>query len=233
VTRETKQCAESTRRDLQRTGTSRRLVLLAGLALTACSTSQQWQLGVPGTGFDLSVTRVETRGEWLDVWLHGGDLTLRSFVPASPECAALLRPERTLRFSQGGSGSFVSGDQRCDAAGIGTLEEWRDRRRDPPGLLESPVPHAPADYDVIYRDDDVAFLRGRFPLADRLGWTSLADTIAVVPRRAACEDVLTRQVATLEYFARGSPVLALIGGETRCPIVGLLRPGAPPRSEAP
>lgn len=202
---------------------------LAGAALlaAACSTSQQWQLGLPGSHVELTVTRLERRGELLDVWLQGGDLTLRSFAPASPECAALLRPEQTVRFDAGGSGRFVAGELRCRTAGIGTLEEWRDRLRDTPSLGESPVPSAQADYRVVYRDEDVALLRGRFPLANRIGWTSLGDTIAVVPREPACEDVLAREVATLEYFPRGTPVLALMGENARCPIVGLVRPDAP------
>ena len=199
---------------------------LAACALlaAACSTTQRWQLGIPGSHFDLTVTRVEQRGDLLDVWLQGGDLTLRSFAPASAACARMLRPEELVTWNQGGSGTFRSGDLRCQAAGIGSLEEWRDRGRATPDLRESPVPSAQADYRIVYEDAEVAFLRGRFPLATRLGWTSLGDTIAVVPKQNECADVLERRVATLEYFARGSPVLALMGRQAPCPIVGLVRP---------
>ena len=210
-----------------------------------CTTSQRWQLGLPGTSSDLTVTRVERRGELLDVWLQREELALRSFVPASPVCSELLQPERTVTWSQGGSGTFhpssgdaeprSSGDAelRCRAAGIGSLEEWRDRLRATPGLEDSIVPSAQADYRIVYRDEDVAFLRGRFPLAGQLGWTSLGDTIAVVPTGPeACADVLEREVGTMEYFARGTPVLALMGSDARCPIVGLVRPGSAPGAEA-
>jgi hypothetical protein len=220
------------RRTWQRLGAALGMLVAAG-----CTTSQRWQLGAPGTSFDFEVTRVERRGDWLDVSLARDELRLRSFVPASRECADLLRPEATVTWSQGGSGTFHSrgggAELRCRAAGIGSLEEWRDRVRATPGLEESIVPSAQADYRIVYRDEDVAFLRGRFPLASRLGWTSLGDTIAVVPTGPdACTDVLEREVGTMEYFARGTPVLALMGSGARCPIVGLVRPGAPPGAEA-
>ena len=146
-------------------------------------------------------------------------------MPATEECAQLLRPERTVTWVQGGSGTFRAGELTCRAAGIGMLEEWRDRLRTTPGLENPPVPSAQASYRTVYRDDEVAFLRGRFPLAGALGWTTLGDTIAVVPtEHAACAEVLERGVATLEYFPRGTPVLALMGSDARCPIVGLVRP---------
>jgi len=228
------------RRAWQPIGVVLSIVVAAGcttLVAAGCTTSQRWQLGVPGTSFDLVVTRVERRSELLDVWLQREELTLRSFVPASPACTELLQPERTVTWSQGGSGTFhpSSGDAelRCRAAGIGSLEEWRDRLRATPGLEDSIVPSAQADYRIVYRDEDVAFLRGRFPLAGQLGWTSLGDTIAVVPTGPeACADVLEREVGTMEYFARGTPVLALMGSAARCPIVGLVRPGAAPGAEA-
>jgi hypothetical protein len=40
--------------------------------------------------------------------------------------------------------------------------------------------------------------------------------------------VLGREVATLEYFARGAPALAVLGPAARCPIVGPVRPRAAP-----
>jgi hypothetical protein len=123
-------------------------------------------------------------------------------------------------------GTLVRGDARCEALGIGSLREWRDRRpRDE--YARSIVPSAQASYREIYRDEEVAFLRGNFPLAYKLGFAGLGDVIAVVPLTPVCQPPLQRETATLEFFEAGRNVLTLSSAEGRCNLEGLIRPLAP------
>ncbi|RIL08054.1 MAG: hypothetical protein DCC71_00965 [Proteobacteria bacterium] len=195
------------------------------LASTACNVHRNLYLsGVPWVGVAFDVARADVRGRYLDVELHGQGTTLRAFLPASEECAAVATPETTVRFEAAGALGRLerAGAGSCTLAGIGSLEDWRGRG--PRGVTESPVPRAQAEYDLVYRDADVALLRGRFPLVGELGWTGASDTIAVVPTDASCAAILERDVASMEYRPAGGNVLTLVSGDGLCRIEGLIRP---------
>jgi hypothetical protein len=79
----------------------------------------------------------------------------------------------------------------------------------------------------VYQDEEVAMLRGKFPLAGRLGFFAGNDAIAVVPNDASCARAIADTGGTLEYFQAGKHVLTLGSAAGRCDIVGLLRPPTP------
>ena len=199
-----------------------RIALVALLALLGCiSERSQYQLG-----FDTSlvVTRVVPRGDFLEATLHGEAGTLRLFVPPSETCRRVLAPEAAVRFESEGTGRVTREGERCDAAGIGPVEELRRRRGDPTSLTTTAIPRAQASYRVVYEDADVVFLRGRFPLAHLVGWSGGDDSIAVVAPAGECRELASRGVASLELRPRGEPTLALVGARGLCPIEALIRP---------
>lgn len=199
-------------------------VALLVLAAAACNPAKtSFQLGVPGTGVEMSVARVKPRGGFLDTELRGsGGFTLRTFLPASALCQHVIAGEAGIQYAAGGSyGTLVRGEERCVASGIGSLREWRNRRPRPSNEL---IPSAQATFSVVYRDEQVTFLRGNFPLAGFLGFTDMGDAIAVVPNTAECLRPIERGVSTLEYFHAGRNVLTLSSSQGRCNIEGLIRP---------
>lgn len=201
------------------------LVAALGLAL-ACGSKQAWQLGLPGVDTPFQVVRSTLRGEYLDVTLSGGGFTLRSFAPASETCREVLEPEARVEWLESGTtGAFRRDGVECNAVGLGSLHEWRERGPRPEAVRgESPVPRRQASYRTFYEDDEVVMLRGDFPVANLLGWSSFGDTIAVLPRTAECDGPASRSTSSMEYRAEGQPALALVGESGLCPIVGLVRP---------
>ena len=205
-------------------------VLLPGIAaaFALCATPERtdFQLGIPGGGIAMTVAKVVPRGPYLETHLRAPGLELVSYAPADAVCREVLAEEQEIEYRSGGTGgSFERAGRRCDAAGLGSLEEWRRRRPKP--RTRSPVPSAPARYELIYEDPEVALARGRFPLASLLGWVGSADVVAVLPRIPACQGPLHSDSATLQYFPGGRNVLALMSPDGPCPIQGLLTP--PPR----
>jgi hypothetical protein len=204
--------------------------LLPGLAaaFALCGTPQQtaFQLGLPGSRIAMSVVRVTPRGPYLEVLLRAPGLELVSYTLADESCREVLARELEVEFQSGGTGgSFERAGRRCDAAGIGSLEEWRKRRPRP--QTRSPVPSAPARFDLLYEDSQIALVRGRFPLAGLLGWVGGDDSVAAIPNTSICQVPLRSGNATLQYFPGGRNVLTLGAPEGLCPVVGLLTP--PPR----
>jgi hypothetical protein len=197
-------------------------VLVAALG---CNPSRAlYQAGLPGVTTPFSVARVVERGGYLDAILRGKAGELRVFAPADEACAAVLAPEATVAFSSEGAGGTMERDGRvCRGVGRGSLEEWRDRRARP-GTLQTTIPRAQAAYRVVYRDADVVFLRGRFPLAGLIGWSEVGDTVAVVSDTEVCREPIAAGVASLEYRPAGPNVLALVTRQGLCPIEGLLQP---------
>jgi hypothetical protein len=206
---------------------SARLSLVPGLAaaFALCGTPQQtaFQLGLPGSRIGMTVTRVVPRGPYLEVRLRAPGLELVSYAPADAGCREVLAEEREIVYRSGGTGgSYEREGRQCEAAGIGSLEEWRKRRPQP--RTRSPVPSAPASFTSIYEDADVALVRGRFPLAGLLGWVGGSDTIAVIPNTPICQGPLRSGSATLQYFPGGERVLALAAQGGLCPVQGLIAP---------
>jgi len=208
------------------------ILALPALLLFACNVQKNaWQAGIPGWQTSLQVRSVTARDGYLDVSLEGHGMKLRSFTPDSEACRWVLQHDQQVSFVESGpDGGFRRGDESCRAAGIGTLAAWRARR--PSATRGSPVPRAQASFRKIYADDDVVLLRGRFPLANRIGFTSFDDAIALVPNLAICQAPVERGVASMEYRDRGKQVLSLVSTDGLCPIEGLMRPNPAPSEKA-
>jgi len=200
-----------------------------GILLLACSPQQVgWQLGLPSSKTEFAVLTVVPRGGYLDAVLKGPNFNLRTFLPGTEECRMVMVPEAEVQYVEGHpGGSFQRGDVTCDSAGIGSLAEWRDRRAQVPG---PPQPRAQATFRRTISDNDVIFVRGRFPLTPLIGWISFEDTVAVLPNTPSCRKRADEGVASLEFRQSGPDPLLLVGDEP-CPLIGLIRP-LPPTSDA-
>jgi hypothetical protein len=160
---------------------------------------------------------------YLEVDLVGSGLHLDTFTPASEDCAAVLRPEAAVDYvANGPYGVFQRGDQTCDAIGLGSLREWRDRRPSQTNVVM--IPRAQADYKVFHQDAKQVLLRGRFPLGGLLGFTGLDDTIAIVPNIPVCQRPIQSGVASMQFNQNGEFPLVLLSGDGECPITALLQP---------
>lgn len=211
---------------MTRSGVGIGAVLWLAAAALACNPARtSMQLGLPGAGQDMTVTSVQPRGGYLDVTLQGDGFGMRTFLPANETCQRVVAREATVRHRTGSTyGRFERDGERCDAAGIADLREWRNRR---PRETSRVVPSGRATYRVVFADEEVTFLRGVFPLVGLLGFAGMGDTIAVVPNTAVCQGPIGRGASTIEYFHGGRNVLTLSSAEGRCNIVALLRPLAP------
>lgn len=197
-----------------------RLAFAASL-LFACNTERAlYQMGFDT---DLLVTRVEPRGGYLDATLRGDAGTVRLFVPPTEECRRVLAPEANVQFESVGAGRVSRDGVRCDAAGIGPVEEL-SRRRPNPTVASTAIPREQANWKVVHQDDETIFLRGRFPLAGLVGWAGGDDTVAVVSSASHCREIAARGVGSLEYRPRGQDTLALVGRDGLCRVEALIRP---------
>ena len=203
------------------------LLALLATGVPGCNTQKAgFQLGLPGGGTDMTVSRVKVRGGFLDTTLAGSGWSLRTFLPANEVCTRVTRGEAAVRYLNSGPyGALERDGERCEASGIGSLREWRNKQ--PRGSDGSMIPSGRADYRIVYQDEEVVFLRGRFPQTGRLGFTGMGDAIAVVPNSALCQRPINSGSSTIEFFPGGRNVLTLSSSEGRCPIEGLIRPLAP------
>jgi hypothetical protein len=151
-------------------GISKRPVLamaLAMVALAACTTlSGSYVVGSTVRGPFIDATLATSNGEW------------RFLFPPTETCVAMLRSEAPVTYSSRGSfGRVVSPDASvCHPVGVGTLDRWRRSRQ--PGEM---TPSSPANWTIIHEDPEVFLLRGRFPVASRLGLANTFDVVAMVP----------------------------------------------------
>lgn len=198
------------------------LVLAALVLCTGCGSAKNvLQNGFSGA--ERTVASVVEIDRYLDTQLQNDNDTVRTFLPANATCRAVAKRGAAVRFgSTGAYGTVQRGEQTCTAAGIGSLGWWRSTRPRP--NTASPVPSALANYRTVYEDESVVFLRGRFPLAQLLGFAAMGDAIAVVPNSKLCRRPISQGSSTLEYFFGGRNVLTLSSSDGRCPIQGLLRP---------
>jgi hypothetical protein len=202
------------------------LGLLVG-ALSACNTQKAgFQMGAPGVGTDMAVSKLKQRAGYLDVTLAGNGWSLRTFLPANEVCTRVTRGEAAVRYLNSGPYGTVERDgERCEAAGMGSLHEWRDRQ--PRSQSASIIPSGRAEFRTVYEDEEVVFLRGRFPQTGRVGFSGMGDSIAVVANSAVCQRPIESGRATIEFFPGGRNVLTLGSRDGRCPIEGLIRPLGP------
>ncbi len=201
------------------------LIPLLGVAIAASSCTLDSAIaaaGAPGTTVDAVVGSATARGSYLDAWVHAGGFDYRFFFPNEPVCEALLAQPDGLRFVWLGTlGRITNGEQRCDAVGVLSLEAWRDRQ---PRRSGQPMPRAAAQYQVVYRDDDLVQMHGRFPLAGLLGFIGTQSLIVVLPNEGVCRRFVDRGTASMEYRANGPNPLTLISKDERCPVLGLAQP---------
>jgi len=173
-------------------------------------------------------------GPYLFSAVHGTQLDLRFAVAATPACARVLERGESVRYEKSGSfGRFSRGDESCDAVGTLSLAGWRDgqpRRRSGAAV----VPRSTARYEVAWRDASYILLRGRFPLASRIGVPGAFDVVAVLPDDERCRPLATRRDASLEFRPAGSDPFRLLSGNAPCvvegfamPVEGLPGPSAP------
>ncbi len=205
-----------------------RLAWMLGVAcaLAGCNPQKTlWQLGLPTFRTPFTVGSLVERGGYLDATLAGSGFELRTFAPADDLCRVVLEPETQVEYvAVGPVGAFRRGDEQCHAVGIGSLREWRNRRPATQSLRDTPVPRVQASYRVVHRDDEVIFLRGRFPLASNLGFAGGGDTIAVVPNVPLCQRPIESGVSSMQFYPSGRRVLVLVSDRGLCDIVGLIQP---------
>jgi hypothetical protein len=205
----------------------RAALLMLAFGLLACNTEKAgFQLGAPGIGTDMTVSKVKMRGGFLDTTLAGSGWSLRTFLPASEVCTRVSQGEATVRWLNSGLyGSVERDGERCEASGIGSLREWRNKQ--PRSESASLIPSGRAEYRIVHQDEEVVMLRGRFPQTGRIGFSGMGDAIAVVPNSDVCQKPIGAGQATIEFFPAGRNVLTLGSSQGRCPIEGLIRPLAP------
>ncbi len=191
------------------------LACALGVGLPGCA-------NLPGMATSSTVQSVVERGPYLDVEISQGSSTRRYFVPAKEPCRSLLRAEAAIDYvSLGPLGQFQSGEVVCDPVGIGSLAAWRDQR---PRPEVGPLPARQADYRLEYQDQDLAMLRGRFPLLGLIAWPGMGDTLVVLPQIPPCQQLMKQSVATIEYRVVGPDPYVLLDGDKRCPVQALIQP---------
>lgn len=207
-------------------GSVTRVVLGIVIALAGCESSPlpgpARVLGLPGVADWTRVEDVTDRAGFLDTMLRGENLVRRLYFPGTETCRAIVLPDAEIEYVRGGKWGVVRNEAGvCEPVGIGLLQGWRDRR---PRPVERRTPRSQASFTLFYQDEEVALVRGRFPLANRIGWVGGEDTIAVIPRRPECQGPLESGVSTMEYRISGRHPFLLGPGQGRCPIIGFIRP---------
>ena len=202
-------------------------VACAILLVQGCSPQKNfWQSGMQVPGFDkpMQVERVTERGDYLAAILASKDFSIEVYLPNNEACHAVFVEGRTLDYKEGAPGGIYRHDDHvCSSAGIGTLREWRSRNPRSRAAGEV-IPRRQAQYQLVYQDEDVAFLRGRFPLTPMVGFVEMGDTIAVVDQTPECDGPIARNTSTMEFYPTGKRVFTLVSTRGQCLITGLIAP---------
>lgn len=204
------------------------LLLIA--AATGCDATRRTARGVeqglnPFASSEVSILRLDRHGPYLFVEFRSGRSLITILAPAADEaCARMLRPEATLVYRRSGNfGRFERDGEACDPVGVGSLAAWRDRQ--PRGASGgSPIPRRTARFREIARDDAVVLVRGRFPLAGRVGVPNGQDVVAALPNEAVCARAIEVGTASLEFVPTGRQALRLVGERAPCPVLALAIP---------
>jgi hypothetical protein len=210
---------------------SRSLAIFAAACLVMIALAGCWKRTlVPSRPFGnvaAHVGAVERTGGYLIAPIRDERGELRFFFPDTPECAQVIVAEASVVYRRlGVLGSVSRGDVTCDPIGIASLLEWRDRsaRVSRPSSAR-PIPRELARFRVIYRDDDVILVRGRFLIAREIRWIG-DDTVAMIP--AACHALADSGSATVEFRPIGRVPFRFLS-PVDCPILGFARPIPPAR----
>jgi hypothetical protein len=156
--------------------TARRLGrgLVAALAAAGCSTNAAdtivMQTGIPSGRASASLSLAKERGDHLDVVMESGGFRYRFFLPNDEACRSVASGEQAVTYSNVGSfGQLQAGEVSCDPTGILSLAEWRDRG--PRRRISTVIPRSRAELrQVVYTDEDLTLIRGRFLLAREVGF---------------------------------------------------------------
>jgi hypothetical protein len=185
----------------------------------------------PFGSIDVLVVATEEHGPYLFAGVSGGPIDLRFVTPRTETCLHLLQAETSVRYAKEGNfGRFLRDDDACDAIGTLSLVAWRNRQ--PRARTRSAVPRSTVRYSVVHRDPQYVFLRGRFPLASRIGIPSAFDLVAIVPDDEPCRVIASRSEASLEFRVAGREAFRLLTGGPPCLPAGFAMPvDAVPRAE--
>jgi len=211
------------------------LRLLLGIGLFAwslgagCSKDRVvMQTGLPGGRAAVTLSLVAERGDYLDVIMASDGPSYRFFLPNEDACAALFVGEAAVFYANTGPfGQLSTEATRCEPVGILSLAEWRDRG--PRRQTTAMIPRSRAELrEVIYADDDLTLVRGRYLLAREIGFMGGVDSIVAIPRVEECRGVPESGQASMEFRPAGKNPYTLINGNVRCPVLGFIQPPANP-----
>jgi hypothetical protein len=204
----------------------------AGLALAACQTTRDvasdaaYELN-PFASTDLIVRSIDVRGPYLAAEVAGRQEQLVFLAPATGVCAQVLEPEAGLRYAKHGVfGRFTRDGQVCDPTGVASLEAWRDRQPRP--RTQSIVPRATARFAAFAEEPRWILVRGRFPLASKIGIPAGYDLVAMLPNDDVCRSIAARGEASLEFRLAGRDPYRLLAGDRACVVAGFAMPPATP-----
>jgi hypothetical protein len=183
--------------------------LLAALAVVACATPKHSY-----------VSAAVPRGNYIDATLSVESGDWRFLFPQNEACAKVIRLEAPVEYRIGGPfGRAIAPDGTvCEPIGIGSLRRWRARQPRQEGDM---APSSAATWKVIHKDAQTYLLRGRFPVASRLGLTNTFDVVVLVANDGGtCSTVAESGNATLVFRTAGSRVLDL----GACPVQAIAQP---------
>ncbi len=214
--------------------TTRLLAIVAvaaalSLVSAACNwRTNMWRMGLGSWATDLTVARVVPRWVYLESTLVGHGLSLTVYTPASEACVHVMQPEEPVDYVERGvGGRFLRDDVQCDTVGIGPPLVHRTRGGRGGSLRTQPIPREQSTFQVVFEDEEVMLLRGRFVLASRIGWRGGHDSVAVVPNESRCRLAVDGGVASMEFRPAGRNTLSLVSREGPCRIIGLVIPPPP------
>lgn len=202
-----------------------RIALSAASLALGCTRDQLVvQTGLPGGRASAFLSLVAERGDYLDVVMESGGRRYRFFLPNDAACVALFESEKAISYANAGPFGQLSTDQtRCDPVGILSLPEWRDRGPRRPNAAV--IPRARADLrEVVYADEELTLVRGRYPLTREIGFMGGGDCILAIPNVEECRGVPEARQASMEFRPAGRDAYTLINGTVRCPVLGFIQP---------
>jgi len=196
----------------------------AAALVVACSQDLLAELGVPVAEGYARIEEVVPRGGYIEARLVGSNAGMRFLFPGSPPCRTVLQAAGGVDWRRVGPiGEVSRGATSCEAVGIASLAEWRDRRSPTLGAALAGGDD-PARFSLVFADPAVLLLRGSFPQAGQIGWRSSGDVVAVIPHTQECRSAADAGRSPMSHHAAGPIALSLSGPAGPCPIVGLARP---------
>jgi hypothetical protein len=203
------------------------LALCGMLAASACSSGNKvaFDSGIPTIKSSMQVVKVEELGPYLQAHLTLDHWELEAYSLPSELCRSVFVPGETVQYVDDGPiGSYVRGEDRCQALGVGNLELWRDRSTRSTRSNTSIIPRSQATYRKMDSTPEVVLLRGFFPLARQLRFFGADDVVAVVPVSEVCSGPIESGVASMEYRSKGRQALTLVGSNGLCVIRAFVMP---------